>query len=802
MSSCLSLSDFKDYASGSLHESARAAFREHLDVCRVCREEFVRFRREQKAHPPPSESSQEETRELDSHGTGGTSPLAKAARHFPKIEGYRIVGIVGQGGMGLVYRAVQIRLNRTVALKVLPAIVGSASPAAVARFRREATSAARLHHTNIIPIYDFGESRDAYYCAMELVEGHPLDKLIQNLVKCDAASASPARLAELLRSVSPEIQQSDAEEGRESSPSSDGSTLSGASSTGRGRAYFRQVGRWMADTADALHYAHGEGIIHRDIKPSNLILSLDGRVMVADFGLAKDVGDVSVTMTGALLGTLRYMSPEQAMAKRVKVDHRTDIYSLGATMYELLTFQPAFPGTDDKEILGAIITRDPAAPRKLVSGVPHDLETICLKALEKSPDARYATGRAMADDLRRYANDLPIVAKQPGPIGRAVKFFRRRKAPVLAVAAGVLLIATIPILINAQRKAVDEQVNSLIADGMRLAGGTHPRFDLAVEKYREALQVNPHDIQALHNLAVGLKELHNRDPEHQRPSVIEEAITYLDRILDVLPNDTRSWSNKGVMLKILERYAEATKAYQRALECDAQNAATWVNLGVITVLAGDLVKAEEHLQRATTLATEPYVKLYAWRTLAALQLHRQDPAGLQSIERALKNDHLDAAAWVLKARIRLAPLPTVNALDALMNAGRAEGLTPDVEPRTERVLALAYLRYGRFPDAIEHARAAIEGNDTPTLNYLVLAIAEARLGNAAMARRHFAAASDRWPDDLRDPGAFVATADRGVLWFDTHAEIAALRREAEQLINPNSLQDEQTEKNKANRSKR
>lgn len=211
MSSCLSLSDFKDYAGGSLGESAAAAFRDHRDVCRVCREEFVRFRRDQKKHPPPSASSQEETRELDSRGTGGTgdtggtSPLARAARHFPSIEGYRIVGIVGQGGMGLVYRAVQTRLNRTVALKVLPAIVGSASPAAVARFRREATSAARLHHTHIIPIYDFGESRDAYYCAMELVEGHPLDKLIQNLIKHDAASASPARLAELLRSVSPEI---------------------------------------------------------------------------------------------------------------------------------------------------------------------------------------------------------------------------------------------------------------------------------------------------------------------------------------------------------------------------------------------------------------------------------------------------------------------------------------------------------------------------------------------------------------------------------------------------------------------
>src|SRR5262249_39794478 len=149
---------------------------------------------------------------------------------------------------------------------------------------------------------------------------------------------------------------------------------------------------------------------------------------------------------------LRYMSPEQAMAKRMKVDHRTDVYSLGATMYELLTFQPAFKGSDEKETLGLIITRDATSPRKIIPTVPRELETICLKTLEKDATARYATARELAEDLRRFVHNMPILAKPVGPIGRTVKLIRRRRAASIAAAAVVLLVVACALGLRVHRQ--------------------------------------------------------------------------------------------------------------------------------------------------------------------------------------------------------------------------------------------------------------------------------------------------------------------------------------------------------------
>jgi len=220
----------------------------------------------------------------------------------------------------------------------------------------------------------------------------------------------------------------------------------------------------MADAAEALHFAHDQNIIHRDIKPANFLITMDHRIMVADFGLAKTAGERSVTMTGSLIGTLRYMSPEQAMAKRVRLDHRTDIYSLGVTMYELLTFQPAFPGNDEKEILGSIIAREPTSARKIDPHVPRELETICFKAMEKLPDARYDTARALADDLRRWSNDLPIAAKPPGVRVRVTKFLRRHRVAALAVAVSALAVVSVVLAVGITREA--QRTQAAKAEGL------------------------------------------------------------------------------------------------------------------------------------------------------------------------------------------------------------------------------------------------------------------------------------------------------------------------------------------------
>ena len=464
LSTCLTLADFERLSEGSLDAEAAVRARAHLDSCDACRVAYEHFHRDRAFLDNAKSVLLDDSNSGDLLPGSGSSPVRNAVTHTPKIEGYRITGVIGQGGMGIVYRAVQTKLNRTVALKVLPAMIGAASPSAVSRFRREATAAARLHHTHIVPIYDFGESHDAYYYAMELISGQPLNVVIQRFAEKNAATVSPVRLAELLLSTTSSAEVPAPGEVHGGLSVDGPPSMTSASSGGRGRLYYRQVARWMADAADALHYAHGQGIIHRDIKPANLILSVDGRIMIADFGLAKSVDEESVTLTGSLLGTIRYLSPEQAMARRVPVDHRTDIYSLGATMYELLCFQPAFPGEDDKQVLSAIITREPTAPRKVAPSVAHELETICLKAMEKSPDARYPTARAFVDDLRRYTHDLPIVAKRPGPIARTIKFVRRHKAGVVAVAASVFLVITVPLLGYINKKRIEHQIEALIAD--------------------------------------------------------------------------------------------------------------------------------------------------------------------------------------------------------------------------------------------------------------------------------------------------------------------------------------------------
>ena len=204
-------------------------------------------------------------------------------------------------------------------------------------------------------------------------------------------------------------------------------------------AHFDRVARMVAEVADALDHAHSEGVIHRDIKPSNLLLSPDGRLSVSDFGLARLIEQPGVTMTGEFVGTPMYMSPEQVTAGRAPLDRRTDIYSLGATLYELLTLEPPFAAERRDQVLAQIIHKEPRRPRKVNRRVPVDLETICLKALEKDPDRRYQTGKEMAEDLRRYVNRFAISARRAGPVDRAKKWVKRN--PAMAVAGLLVLVA-------------------------------------------------------------------------------------------------------------------------------------------------------------------------------------------------------------------------------------------------------------------------------------------------------------------------------------------------------------------------
>lgn len=308
---------------------------------------------------------------------------------------FQAIRPIGRGGMGVVYEAVQLSLNRRVALKILPA-VSAADPRRLKRFQVEAQVAALLHHPHIVPVYVVGSEGDVHFFAMQLIEGRTL--------------------AELITSCRHRV-----EAGEE-----------------RGLSY-KSAADFGRQAAEALQFAHEQGILHRDIKPSNLLIEDGGWLWVTDFGLARIPGNSSLTRTGDLLGTVRYMSPEQTLGSHSVIDHRTDVYSLGATLFELLTLQPAFAGDDPLELLTRVHSEEVCPLRRLAPAIPRDLETIISKAMSKSPSDRYATARELAEDLRRFLEDRPIQARRPSMLDLASKWSRRHRAAVLLTTFACLL---------------------------------------------------------------------------------------------------------------------------------------------------------------------------------------------------------------------------------------------------------------------------------------------------------------------------------------------------------------------------
>jgi serine/threonine protein kinase/Flp pilus assembly protein TadD len=331
---------------------------------------------------------------------------------------FRLLREVGRGGMGVVYEAEQVSLGRRVALKVLP-FAATMDLRQLQRFHNEARAAAALDHPHIVHVHAVGCERGVHYYAMQFIEGQTLAALIAELRQ---AGGPPARANEQL--TTPHI------------PGQPASTERGP----RDRAYFRRVAELGIQAAEALDHAHALGVVHRDVKPANLLVDGRGGLWVTDFGLAHIQSDARLRLTGDLVGTLRYLSPEQALAKRVPIDHRTDVYSLGATLYELLTLAPAFPGSDRQELLRQIAFEEPKPPRRANKAIPAELETVVLKALEKNPAERYATAKELADDLQRFLADEPIRARPAGVIRQLRKWGRRHQAWVAATAGLALVL--------------------------------------------------------------------------------------------------------------------------------------------------------------------------------------------------------------------------------------------------------------------------------------------------------------------------------------------------------------------------
>jgi serine/threonine-protein kinase len=445
-------------------------------------------------------------------GSWGRAPRLQ----IKKLGDYRILREIGRGGMGVVFEAEQESLGRRVALKVLSAsaIIDEKQ---IRRFEREARSAARLHHTNIVPVFGVGCQDGHHYYVMQFIQGQSLDVVLDELRRqkrhvsntvtipdpaaayaaireggaheerstrpCDlglsaadvANSLLTGRFAET-RLPGPEHTQTEGIVGvtealvpqapaptlPENAQRSDGSRsmdlsylgLSGASHSRSGssfsrsgsaersslsesdRHFYRGIARVGVQVAEALDYASNQGIFHRDIKPSNLLLDTRGNVWVTDFGLAKATDAADLTHTGDILGTIRYMAPERFAGQ---CDIRSDIYSLGLTLYELASLQPAYDGSDRHRLMDRVLHEDPARLRKLAPTVPRDLETIVQKAIARDPAQRYASAAALVEDLQRFLDDKPIKARQASSAERIVRWGRRNPA-LAALSVGLLLL--------------------------------------------------------------------------------------------------------------------------------------------------------------------------------------------------------------------------------------------------------------------------------------------------------------------------------------------------------------------------
>jgi eukaryotic-like serine/threonine-protein kinase len=351
-------------------------------------------------------------------------------RAVGQLGDFRLIREVGRGGMGVVYEAEQVSLGRRVALKVLP-FAATMDPRQLQRFHNEARAAASLDHPHIVHVHAVGCERAVHFYAMQFIEGQTLAAMIADLRQAAGQDTSSKAEPTTSHVRGPAAAADTAQR----------ATVS-TERTPRDRAYLRRVAELGLQAAEALDHAHALAIVHRDIKPANLLVDGRGQLWVTDFGLAHMQSDARLTMTGDLVGTLRYMSPEQALAKRVVLDHRTDVYSLGATLYELLTLEPAFGGDDRQELLRQIAFEDPVRPRRLNRAIPAELETIVLKAMEKNPAERYATAKDLADDLHRFLADEPIQAQPAGVVKRLRKWGRRHLTLVWSAAVIALVLST------------------------------------------------------------------------------------------------------------------------------------------------------------------------------------------------------------------------------------------------------------------------------------------------------------------------------------------------------------------------
>jgi serine/threonine protein kinase/Flp pilus assembly protein TadD len=580
------------------------------------------------------------------HATGWQLGAAGGPASWPSVDqelpmraqlgDYRILREVGRGSMGVVYEAEQISLGRRVALKVLP-FASAIDPRQRQRFLIEAQAAAQLHHPHIVPIFAADCDHGVHFYAMQFVDGRSLAELLAEFrhesSDDDRQRAEPgsvdgpfiaesgfAKTTPLPPTVT--VTKDPVETGLDApfpANGAQGRAGSGADDAGslhRSRSRIQEIVRLGIQAAEALEHAHALGVVHRDIKPANLMVDVRGELWITDFGLARVRGDLSLTRSGDLVGTLRYMSPEQALARRGVVDQRTDVYALGLTLYELLTLRPAFDGSDHSELLRQIAQDEPVPLRRLKAGIPRDLETIVMKAICKEPSGRYSTAQELADDLTRFRNDQPILARRPSILERTIRRARRHKQIVLtALTMLVLAVAGGGVALGLQAKRTRQDLRQYINKSFpaidtitmtAMAQASQPGTGLgqeikqdekrkvyqkALDFYEQAALLPPSDLEsrkiiarahhrigfthAIMNIAwarpggtshLALADTHYREAVKQFEALLAEApgdIDIRDQFADALGQWGRGW-----FLRLTKGPGEAEPFFHRAISLE------------------------------------------------------------------------------------------------------------------------------------------------------------------------------------------------------------------------------------------
>ena len=623
--------------------------------------------------------------------------LTDGALKMPQTAGdFQLLREIGRGGMGVVYEALQKSLKRRVALKVVNQLIAG-SEKQLRRFRREAESAARLHHSNIVPVYGFGEDQGLQFYAMQLIEGATLSEVLESLREL-GHSASPTSASvghrslragtaarRLLSSAEqpacrPEsradrtadlsaVAADSTDPGRtvvaaaadsahgdfqltQAVPAATFSderlTASGKQAGDRGLLlppeYFRNVARLTAAAANGLHYAHGQGILHRDIKPANLLLDADGTIRIADFGLARAVEPDAQTQTGDIVGTLRYMAPEQL---RGQADPRTDVYALGLTLQELLTLEP--PGIP---LMSASGQREAVSLRAKRPEIPRDLETIARKACSAEPERRYQTAAEFEADLRRFLEDRPIMARPAGIAERLWRWSRRNPQLAAMSAATLLLMLSVVVILAVSNRRIQrlltardnqysraEQSLQQKAEALQEADRERERAEknlrLAVTAFEEVFA----NIAARGRAEVLLEEISGEESIEESAAVLSAAdVTLLETLLgffDRLAAENsrnlgltaaESRRRVGDIQRQLGRLEDAARSYQQALEvCRGAE------------LSGDTALVESGdtaLKSASTAqVSQALVEARILHELQQLELRRGNlPAALQALQ--------------------------------------------------------------------------------------------------------------------------------------------------------------------------